>query len=136
MKQRVRAVIVKNGEVLLIKRVKPDEIYWVFPGGGVKEGESLETALHREIFEETGLLVNIGKLYWKRIFGLTEQEGEQEEFYFICDVAGGVLGTGDGPEFHEDGHKGTYEPQYVPVSKISTMNIKPETMIEKIQAYA
>ena len=135
MKQRVRAVIVKNGEVLLIKRVRSDEIYWVFPGGGVEEGESLEVALRREIFEETGFLVTTGKLYWKRIFRLTGKEDENEEFYFICDVVGGVLGTGDGPEFHRGGYKGTYEPQYVPVANIVTMNIKPEEMIKKIQSY-
>jgi 8-oxo-dGTP diphosphatase len=50
MHQRVRAVIEKDGKILLIKRVKPDETYWVFPGGGVEAGENLENALTRGLF--------------------------------------------------------------------------------------
>lgn len=45
-------------EVLLGRRGKdPNRGLYVFPGGGVQDGESLEDALCREIMEETGLQI-------------------------------------------------------------------------------
>jgi len=45
--------------VLLIKRkVTPYKGEWALPGGLVQETESLETAVHRELREETGITVN------------------------------------------------------------------------------
>jgi ADP-ribose pyrophosphatase YjhB (NUDIX family) len=127
-------VIIKNGEVLLIKRVKPDAIYWVFPGGGVEEGETLEDALRREMLEETGLTVNILKLVLRRTFRMREGEKEQEEFYFTCDETGGVFGSGDGPEFHAAGYAGGFEPEYVRIAEISSMDVRPLEMKNMVQS--
>lgn len=35
-----------------MRRIKDSEEYYVFPGGGVEEGESSDEALEREIKEE------------------------------------------------------------------------------------
>ena len=53
----VAALIEKNGKVLITQRKKEDVfgLKWEFPGGKVKEGESLEEALKREIREELGI---------------------------------------------------------------------------------
>ena len=42
----------KGSKVLKLKNAKG---YWEFPGGRVKEDESIEEALLREVHEETGL---------------------------------------------------------------------------------
>ncbi len=34
---RVAAVIIKDDKILLIRRIKNGQEYYVFPGGGVKE---------------------------------------------------------------------------------------------------
>ena len=55
------AVIINcQQEVLLEKRA--DNGYWGLPGGSVDPGESVSEALVREVFEETGLTVEIIKL--------------------------------------------------------------------------
>lgn len=59
---RVAAIITANDEVLLVRHEKDDHTYWMLPGGGVAFGESLETALKRELLEETGLSIDIGEL--------------------------------------------------------------------------
>ena len=49
------------GRLLLIRRGHaPHEGLWSVPGGRVETGESLEAAVEREVFEETGLRVRVG----------------------------------------------------------------------------
>ena len=47
-----RTMLIRNGEILLVKHVYQD--YWFFPGGGVKRGETYEEAARREMREEAG----------------------------------------------------------------------------------
>lgn len=47
-----------EGKVLLVKTYWRKDT-WELPGGAVDEGETLDEALHREIFEETGVQVNL-----------------------------------------------------------------------------
>lgn len=50
-----KAIIEKDGKLLLIYSKKYN--YYMFPGGGMKDGEAKEDALIREVMEETGLVV-------------------------------------------------------------------------------
>jgi 8-oxo-dGTP diphosphatase len=52
---RVSAILRWRGQLLLIRHEKPGKEYWLLPGGGVNSGESLLTALHRELLEECGI---------------------------------------------------------------------------------
>jgi len=59
----VKAVVLKDGKVLVLKRasgnIRSAEKY-DFPGGTVEQGESVINALDREIKEETNLIVEVG----------------------------------------------------------------------------
>ena len=65
----VSAVIFRDGKVLLLKRAKsPGHGFWSLPGGRVEFGESLHTALAREVDEEAGLKIDIVALAgWREV---------------------------------------------------------------------
>ncbi len=52
---RVGALLRSGDSVLLLRQEKGGRSYWLLPGGGVEEGESLHVALARELAEECGL---------------------------------------------------------------------------------
>ena len=60
----VAAIIESDGEVLACRRAPHKNLAgkWEFPGGKVEAGESDETALAREIWEELGAVVAVGEL--------------------------------------------------------------------------
>jgi 8-oxo-dGTP diphosphatase len=65
----VSAAIFRDGKVLLLRRAKsPGTGFYSLPGGRVEFGESLATALHREVDEETGLQIEILDLAgWREV---------------------------------------------------------------------
>jgi len=62
-------VIFRNGKILLVRRARsPGKGFYSLPGGRVEFGESLHTALHREVDEETGLRIEIvGLAGWREV---------------------------------------------------------------------
>lgn len=52
----------KYGQVLWAKRFGQNS--WQFPQGGINEGENIETAMYRELFEEVGLTRKDVRLIW------------------------------------------------------------------------
>ncbi|MES2218885.1 MAG: NUDIX domain-containing protein [Pseudomonadota bacterium] len=51
-----RAIILNSEkQILLVKHTY--QPHWYLPGGGVKKGESVKAALHRELLEEIGLTI-------------------------------------------------------------------------------
>lgn len=82
----VRAVIIKDNKLLLVK-LKPYDItkhtgpdFWCTIGGGLDENESLIPALKREVYEETGIHAEVGRLLFVQQFVF--QEKENLEFFF------------------------------------------------------
>ena len=51
--------MVEDHQVALIERFRAGYHYFVFPGGGADEGETIEEAAIREMEEETGLRVTV-----------------------------------------------------------------------------
>ncbi len=59
---RVGILIWRDGEVLLVRHEKGGRSYWLVPGGGVDAGETMVAAGAREVHEETGYDVEMGRL--------------------------------------------------------------------------
>lgn len=78
----------EKGEILICRMPEDRGAYpgqWAIPGGGIDEGEKMEEALYREIWEETGL--KIGEVEAVH-FQDAEREklnkdGSREEVYMV-----------------------------------------------------
>ena len=57
---RVGAIIIKDGKFLMVGNERSDYLYSV--GGRIKFGETAEEAIIREVFEETGVKMEIERL--------------------------------------------------------------------------
>ncbi|MDZ5610167.1 NUDIX domain-containing protein [Bacillus pseudomycoides] len=95
------AVIIKNelGEILF---QYPGGEFWSLPAGAIELGETPEEAVVREVWEETGLQVQvkgIKGIFGGRDFRHTYSNGDQVEYIVIvfeCEVGGGELAAIDG----------------------------------------
>ena|SRR3989338_11622992 len=73
------AVIEKEGKVLLLKRASDKKFlpsYWDLPGGKVEEKEDPNTAIKREVLEETNLQVKSAKPRYVWSYQLQNRPGE------------------------------------------------------------
>ena len=82
----VGALIFRGDSILLVERGKePLKGYWSLPGGVVEVGETLESAVRREVLEETGIGIEILKVLevFERI--TPDAEGRAEYHYVLID---------------------------------------------------
>ncbi len=62
MRHRATAVMVRDGEILMVRFDLEGRIWWYLPGGGIEPGETPEQAVVREMQEELNLQVTPLKL--------------------------------------------------------------------------
>jgi 8-oxo-dGTP pyrophosphatase MutT (NUDIX family) len=90
-----RVVLVADGLVLLQQGFDPAKqdagTWWITPGGGLNDGESIEAAAVREVREETGLgltSAQLGPVIATRVvhFEFEHRRYRQHESYFTVHV--------------------------------------------------
>ncbi len=91
-----KAVIIRDGKLLVTKNRDDEDIFYLLPGGGQKPGETLPAALRRECREELGVDVNVGRFLCLRDyiganheFAAIDGEVHQVELMFACELAPG-----------------------------------------------
>jgi len=117
MRIRAGVVLIKDNKVALIERHRAGLDYFVFPGGGVDEGESPEQAAVREAMEELGIEVAIKQKVAEIHLGQ-----KSRQVYFLVEQIGGNFGTGDGEEYTDsdpnDPEEGIYVPIWMPIDEL------------------
>ena len=95
----IGAVVVVDGKVVLVRRRnEPLAGRWSLPGGVVELGETLASGVVREVREETGLEVAVGRVVdvVDRVY--RDDEGRIAYHYvlvdYVCRVVGGALQAG------------------------------------------
>jgi ADP-ribose pyrophosphatase YjhB (NUDIX family) len=87
-----KAVIKQGDKYLILKRSPKAPVYpnhWDFPGGRLEHGEDATSGLEREVFEETGLKINVIRL----VQTLNENPVKRNHFYiaFECRILSGEV---------------------------------------------
>ena len=86
-----------DGKILVLKRSSKDDHkpgVWETVGGGMDREETPQEALTREIQEETGLAVKVGRPF--NVFSFKKDTGEfKVGITFLCDYAGGEVVLSD-----------------------------------------
>jgi 8-oxo-dGTP diphosphatase len=86
----VAAIIVRESRLLICqrRRDKTFPLKWEFPGGKVEAGESLTDALTREILEELGVKIEIGREVERVQHRYAELSAQIEIVFYLAKIAG------------------------------------------------
>jgi len=129
---RASAIVLIDNKLITVYREKivngALKKYYVIPGGGVEENETIELATKREILEEVGIDIELTNKY----FYLEKEDAE--EYFYIANYVSGTIGTGTGPEFtnRDIERYGTYEIKLVEKNEIKNINLLPPEVKEYI----
>jgi ADP-ribose pyrophosphatase len=84
----VGAFVVKNGSVLLVRRMgAPAAGLWAIPGGNLILGETINGCAEREIKEETGITIRAGEIIHTFEIIDKDENGGIRFHYVVIDVA-------------------------------------------------
>lgn len=123
---RVGAVIFYKKKLLLTKMQKDELVYYVLPGGGVEDYESIYEAVKREVKEETNLVVvKLRPIYIRELN--MKDKGRGVEIYFYIEKYTGIPKKGFDPETKESSFE---ELALVSPSELPNLIFHPSQLIE------
>lgn len=130
MRKAVRAIVIRDDEMLVMKRNKFGHEYYALVGGGIDFGETAEQSLRRELREETGLHVESPRLVY------IEEAGNPfgTQYIYLCNYVGGepaLEADSIEAQIHADG-KNLYEPVWLPIKDLPMTNFLSERLKKAI----
>ncbi|WP_405142884.1 NUDIX domain-containing protein [Paenibacillus sp. FSL H7-0942] len=133
IRNSAKAVIVQDGQLLVIRLEDQYGTAYVFPGGGQEKGEELKDAVARECLEEIGQAVNVGELlHIREYIGKNHEFAEwdadihQVEFYFACSLIDpeATVFEGSNPDDHQ------VAVEWIALEELSNIRLYPKTIGE------
>jgi len=131
IRNSAKAIIMRDGCLLLIRNRDRDGDWYILPGGGQNHGESLREALQRECQEEIGVHVQIGDLRLVREyigrnheFAEHDSEAHQVELMFECQIdASYSPASGQTPDISQTGVV------WIPLSELQNCRLYPKALL-------
>ena len=123
---RVGAVILHEDHALVERGEEGGAEYWFLPGGRAEIGEPAGDTLRREMLEELGVDVEVGRLTHviEYFFGMDGVEYHQLALYFAANLPPCYLLESPGPYFRNDGEVDLHF-DWLPVADLSRHTLYP-----------
>ncbi|WP_055534687.1 NUDIX domain-containing protein [Streptomyces graminilatus] len=135
VRNAAKAVIIRDGHVLLQRAVWEEQQCYFLPGGGQHPGEALDNTVRREVLEETGLKVGVERMLWLREYIGVHHGGAPDdhrvEVVFLCRPEGDTERLGGHAE--DDAQTGL---EWVKLEGIPGRNLFPLGLRSLIAAFA
>lgn len=125
---RVAAIIVEDGQLLLVRHEKDGVFYWMLPGGGVDYGETLAEALQRELRDELCIEAEIGPLLLANDSIPEDRHRHIVNLYFGARIAAGDPQVG--------GDQRVVEAAFHPLDTLAGLVLRPAFTVALREAIA
>lgn len=126
----MRAIVIKDDKLLVMRRNKFGQEYYILVGGGVDAGETPEQALARELIEETGFQLLSSNL----VFTESHQDMYGHQYIYLCETSGdtpALAPNSDEAHIHALG-KNLYEPLWLPISEVAKVPFRTPELQQAI----
>lgn len=121
-----RAIIIKDGKLVTMKRVKNGDSFFVTPGGHKEKGETDYECCTREVMEEFGIVVEPKKIIYECNFNNLNQ------CYIVCDWVEGEVHVTDGEEYDRMTEANQYYPTTIDVDKLGEYDFRPHEIRDEL----
>jgi 8-oxo-dGTP pyrophosphatase MutT (NUDIX family) len=118
-----RAIILHDDRLLLVNAFKGRDDLWCAPGGGAEPHQSLPENLAREVFEETGLTVDVGAPCLVNEFHDPNGTFHQVEMFFRCTLMAGTLDSA-----WQDPEKIVTQRRWVTRDELAALTVRPKSL--------
>jgi 8-oxo-dGTP diphosphatase len=120
---RAGAIVIRDGQILLMHRIRDGQEFYVFPGGGVDPGETIQQGIAREVMEETNQIVTVEHILYHH-----DLIDDSDQYFGLCHHVGGGEVKLTGEELDRNTPENHYAPGWLPIADIATLTLYP-TMI-------
>jgi 8-oxo-dGTP diphosphatase len=129
----VYGVLIENGKILLSKQWDGYD----FPGGGINIDETIEEALRREFFEETGIKIKVlGPVHCETsFFHPVHSKIVKNQFwncvliYFLVKKVGGKISI---ENFDSEEKKYADMPEWIPLNKLNKLKFYNQIRVKEL----